>query len=559
MHRSVEVGQGAGNPIPAPFIKDYKMTEDLNVNLDDEFKRTAMVNEDGEPEEFYKDDPIEYEPELTKDVDFPAEILPIFLREYCDDIIGATGFDRNMVYATAQAMTSCCARKHFVLNVNDNRKTYPNSYTWITANPGAGKSPVLNFFMKTIEDKEAEYISNYNVQMFSYLNLLGKYETDMSIIKRKLSTDTVDNDPAAKAKWDKKLLNLMETKPEKPKKRKIKIDNFTTESAEIVIEENDETIQLITDEGRTAIRNLLGAMRKDAAMDINLLCKGYDGSSVETIRISRKPVSIRECILSSLLMMQPDCWQEFIANRESITSGLDARIFNINVPLQRRDGSKRDLCIFAKHEYEKQTKKIIDQIGLVEFHFSEEAKENFNRKAAKMQDVLFNMQKKKYVNERLVNFYSKFENQFLKLVCRLQIYEWLRNGSVKVSESTVNKAALEYRFYNHQKRKIILTGNHNDVDISKNIILEFLKNNIDKFQDCGDYYLITYTPIIASLRRHGYNNKKSIDPVMAALVDHAWLTHASVVDKEVKWWEGKYALQKRDFYRLQPQAEVGQE
>ncbi len=254
---------------------------------------------------------------------FPLDILPNWLRDYCEAITETMQTPTDLAGMLAMAILStACARKIEVRAWSGYDEPV-NIYAVVSMPPGSGKSPVFKAMTGPIAMYEWQ-------QLEKSQDAIARAEDERDILKARLDeakrkAARVEGANAMKLAYnDVDGLRGEMKDMEMPVKVKLIVDDATPESVTSILAEQGGRIAVLSSEGD--IFAIMSGRYSSGAPNIGVYKKGHVGDDIRVDRKSRSEI-VRRPAITMGITTQPDVMRSFGQNKTFQSEGLLARFF----------------------------------------------------------------------------------------------------------------------------------------------------------------------------------------------------------------------------------------
>lgn len=249
---------------------------------------------------------------------YPIEALPGTIRKAVEEVRDFVQAPVALIASSALGALSLAAQSHWDIKRAERLKGPVSLYLLGIADSGERKSTCDGFFMRSIQDYEAE-------QAMLAVPLVQKYEADMKIwdakcdgIKaaiRKLASKGQDADDPARL-----LRELEEDKPVSPRFPRLLYADATPESLKSELAKNWPSGGVVSSEAGVIFGS--HGMNADSVMrNLSTLNQLWEGADLATDRRSSESFVVRGARLSIALQVQPATLNSFIARVGDLPRG----------------------------------------------------------------------------------------------------------------------------------------------------------------------------------------------------------------------------------------------
>ena len=250
--------------------------------------------------------PFEKEPELEP---FPMKALPGLLAEFVQAVCeNAQVYPEMAVLPLLCSLSACVLGKGQVLNPGSFNCEQLALYGLTVAESGNKKS-ACQVFWKPIDKYQFEY-NEQNALTFKQINtaLQAKVSQQNALIKKGESEQA--------QRLDADILKIKE-QAQQCRPLHMLIDDATPESIARTIYDHNGSAAILSDEP-----SVFDAFTYAKSANINVLLKGYDGSSYYQTRIGREPLFLKNPLVAVGVMAQPEVLQTLMQNTQYVGRGL---------------------------------------------------------------------------------------------------------------------------------------------------------------------------------------------------------------------------------------------
>ena len=250
-------------------------------------------------------------------------------------------------------------------------------YSLTVAKPSEKKSPVLEKLLTPVRTG----IEKYNEITTSDFR---KAKTACTLLAQELKKAEADKMrgkiPIEKVFEIQERLDTAIKAVSKYQRLRLVTGDITPEALGVTLQNNLEQLLIASSEG-SLFQNMAGKY-SDGKENIDLLLQAWSGYAVDTIRISRDAVELKNPLLTLLLFIQPKMLKDITSNKDFIERGLLAR-FLIAMPdsyIGSRDFSEES-PMFDDAQYSLLVQRLMHMFRIMlhqkpeVIHFSEEARQ----------------------------------------------------------------------------------------------------------------------------------------------------------------------------------------
>ena len=306
------------------------------------------------PDEYNKVEAIKWDEVIPLDerplLDFPIEVLPDSIRNYCVAVSEATQTPIDMAGVIALSVLALAMQRKYQIAGKTDWIEPLNLYAMVVAEPSERKSAVINQMIKVIHAFELNYNESHALEREK-----SEIEYQALISKRNKLVKDVEKGKAQSSDLDEVITKLNGFK--RIRKLVLTADDVTPEVLANKLKEQDECLSIISSEG--GIFDVLsGAYSK--IVNIDILLKAYSGDYVRVDRIGRESISLKKPKLTILLMVQPKVLENILNNQIFSGRGLNAR-FLYSIP-KSKVGTRKLTTEEIKDETKQEFYRLINSI-----------------------------------------------------------------------------------------------------------------------------------------------------------------------------------------------------
>lgn len=205
--------------------------------------------------------------------EFPCECLPDVIKNYIKNIAEYVQVAPDMPAICVLSVLSLCIQgKAVISHMNTSHTESLNLYTAVIAKPAERKSGVYSILTEPVIQYEINKNNQLKVQ-------IERYNDTKSLLENQIEKH--------KKKGDLKALNdardeLNKLKPIFP--IKLNLNDVTAEALAVIMQENNEKMALLSDEG--GLFDVIAGRYSNGIPNMDLYLKAYDGSPVSILRRS---------------------------------------------------------------------------------------------------------------------------------------------------------------------------------------------------------------------------------------------------------------------------------
>lgn len=275
---------------------------------------------------------------VSSETHFSPESFPDALRAPIEDCCRVFGVNWDLPAMIALSCISAAIGKGLQL-VTGEFTTRGNLFCLASAPSGSGKSSCFRPLVKPLQEIELQLLSEHG-------NRLPVLEAERDLLEseagRLLRDKKGSSSNAPRLAEIKTRLAELESLCKPPQ---LIAENITIEALSLLMEENGESLAMMSPDGSEVITNLMGRYNKTDRTDEGVLLKAWTGEPCRINRLSRRPVSLKNPCLSLLLCCTPDEVRNLFENERFITGGLMPRflVCESQSRPKARDGSRVSL------------------------------------------------------------------------------------------------------------------------------------------------------------------------------------------------------------------------
>ncbi len=221
------------------------------------------------------------------------------------------------------------------VEIIEGERTSVSLYTLIIAGSGEGKSTVLKYLLKPVEEFESFLAAEYEER---YLEFYADQEINKIKVKslKKEIKKSIGAEKADELDQLKKELVLINKAKEEPKIKEILVEDITPEALAYNLAKGSGTLTLSSSEGNTILNGRI-------SNDLSFLNKAWAGEQYSVNRRGAKSFTLSNYRLTVLISAQPSTVTQFLKRKGdlAIDSGLMAR-FLVCEPVSTQGERKRN-------------------------------------------------------------------------------------------------------------------------------------------------------------------------------------------------------------------------
>ena len=450
---------------------------------------------------------------------FPWEHLPSILMTYSRQIEESLQVVNEMVSPVLLGAVSMCIQGEYYITPKADWKEPLNLYTLTVNNPSERKTPVFKEILNPIY----EYQDKVNTKRRP---LITEYQIRKSILSRKiesglraLGTKGTKGAKAQQISEDEIIVmqnELADLEENAVGPVTLLADDVTTEALVKLMNENHDRIAIASAEG-----GIFGMMagRYSSQPNIDIFLKGYSGESYTSHRVSGRVETLKEPLLTLILMVQPTVLMEALGNREFRERGLMAR-FLYSMP-ESKVGKRRYRTMAIDENVRKAFYDLLNE--LLECRKWEHPKTIYlSEEADRLGEAFYNEIETTLFSEyeEMSDWIGKLYGQTMRIAGILHVVKYrLKSAEVKVEAETMKDAIAIGRFYlEHAKAVFISSGMYDPPEVknAKYILSRIDSTGEDRLNKKTVYELCrkkkgfetvtseAFTTGLGELRRRGY-------------------------------------------------------
>ncbi len=241
---------------------------------------------------------------------FPIEALPPPIRNYVTYIAETMQVYNDMPASLALAVLSMCLQKKAKVQFNSEWQEELNLYICVIADPAERKSAVFSPMMRPVNKYVQEYNNCHRYEILSFQNYLRKLEYQKESLIQK-NADEAEINQIQNQILDLKPVHTL----------KLVTTDTTAEALACTLQENDERIAVMSDEG--GIFDIIGGMY-NKTVNLNIYLNGYDGQSVVVDRRCGN-IALQRPLITFGICAQPKVLNDIMSNSTFCGKGLTQR------------------------------------------------------------------------------------------------------------------------------------------------------------------------------------------------------------------------------------------
>lgn len=270
---------------------------------------------------------------LDEPIPLPQAGFPPFLWEYIKAVAAYVQVFPEMCVLPLLSVLSLCVQDKAVIKDPWNEHTETlNLYSLTIAPPSERKSGTVKAFKSPV----VRHVWDFN-KSIKHQQELAEYQSrrDLLLSERKTLTSAKKNRDPERLK--KVILELQQLKPVTDKM--MLADDVTPESLADLMQQNNNTMGIITDEG--AVLQVAGGLYSNGVSNIDIYLKAYEGETYTQTRRSQPKIVLDKPLLTMSIMLQPDLFDEIVSNKQFCGRGLIAR-FLFSLPREKAGHIRHD-------------------------------------------------------------------------------------------------------------------------------------------------------------------------------------------------------------------------
>ena len=263
---------------------------------------------------------------LDEPIPLPQAGFPPFLWEYIKAVAAYVQVFPEMCVLPLLSVLSLCVQDKAVIKDPWNEHTETlNLYSLTIAPPSERKSGTVKAFKSPV----VRHVWDFN-KSIKHQQELAEYQSrrDMLLSERKTLTSAKKNRDPERLK--EVILELQQLNPVTDKM--MLADDVTPESLADLMQQNNNTMGIITDEG--AVLQVAGGLYSNGVSNIDIYLKAYEGETYTQTRRSQPKIVLDKPLLTMSIMLQPDLFDEIVSNKQFCGRGLIAR-FLFSLPREK--------------------------------------------------------------------------------------------------------------------------------------------------------------------------------------------------------------------------------
>lgn len=245
---------------------------------------------------------------------FPVETLPPTVQRVVQEIAGATNTDSAIAAAFALGTLAGAIGNSRALQLNESWLVPSILWVGVIATSGSGKSPVLDFLTKPIEDAEAQLAKDNKQRTQEYEEATLQYE-------------------AALREWRNNRSGRPPEKPTPPPQPRLLTMDTTLEAVGVLLSQSPRGLLMARDE----LSEWFDCTRyKNSCTDAAGWNRCFDGLPLFVDRINRERLAIPRASVSVVGGIQPAVLRQFVGNVYVSDGGMLPRMLLLAPPMRPR-------------------------------------------------------------------------------------------------------------------------------------------------------------------------------------------------------------------------------
>lgn len=294
---------------------------------------------------------------LSYGEEFPgvASTLGCPAQKMIDEIMRVEGVDNVLATTAVLGAYSAACGKGVEVNGLMGRRSRANLYLVVGVASGSGKSLTWKHAFDPLIQCEGALIDQWLHDALP-LNEAKKIRIEEKIRKAKGGEDSND-EILAELIRDKREVERRLIPPQ------LIVEDFTSEALGIILQNSGEVTALLSSDGRSFVKNLLGRYTSAQQTDEDMLLKVYTGEPVRIHRVSRGPITLDSPCLAMYVAIQPDMLREMYENSSLRESGFLPRILPAPSEYKAKliEPGQIDFDINVRQEYETHLQRVMER------------------------------------------------------------------------------------------------------------------------------------------------------------------------------------------------------
>ena len=399
---------------------------------------------------------------------FPCECLPPALMVYSRQIEESLQVVNEMVSPTLLGAVSVCIQGEYCISPKADWKEPLNLYVLTVNKPSERKTPVFKEILKPIYEYQDRVNAERSPSIIEYQmkkNILQKkIESSLRAIGTKVTKGTKGQ---AQAVFEDEIIamqnELLELEENAVKPVTLLADDVTTEALVKLMNENSDRIAIASAEG-----GIFGMMagRYSSQPNIDIFLKGYSAEAYTSHRVSGRIETLKEPLITLILMVQPVVLMEALGNREFRERGLMAR-FLYSMP-DSKIGKRRYRTMAIDENVRQAFYDLLNE--LLECREWEHPKTIYlSEEADKLGEEFYNEIETTLFSEyeEMEDWIGKLYGQTMRIAGILHVVKYrLGAAEVRVEAETMRNAISIGRYYlEHAKAVFIASGAYDPPEV----------------------------------------------------------------------------------------------
>lgn len=362
---------------------------------------------------------------------FPTNIFPEEIENFIIESSDKLGFDINYLSTLILVVASTAIGKKAKIKVKDFYEMYPSIYLILIGQPGAAKTPCINYLFKPIDEKSSEEYEKYKIQKRKYLGLKEEEKSN----------------------------------EEPPTFNQLKVGDVTTEALTKALGDNPNGLCLVRDE----IIGWIKDMNKynGGGSDREYYLSAWSQDNITVNRKSEEPRLITSPFLNVIGGIQPEILNSII-NSDLSKNGFTARILWTINQSTRKKFSSESVRQESYEEYSKLINRLLslDEIIIPHSTYALDYFENW------FEYNVDCMENEPY--PPIKEAYSKLDIYIHRLSLIIELINNNSNEIKEVSEESMSKAIEVVEYFRNNCKQVLSS----DIELKNQTDIEELKDNI---------------------------------------------------------------------------------
>lgn len=264
------------------------------------------------------------EPEIQPE--FPHDVFPTAIEQYCDSVAANVQVDRAMICAAVLAASALCMQGKFMVSypAQNGHKEHLCLYIVIVACPGERKSSTFTKALLPVRMWQKERREQYKFDLSEYKTQQDILSSTMEAKKRKLQDKKTTDEQRQQLADELTALSLEAEEKQPPISPEILATDTTVEALSSLMSLTGETAGIFTDEA-DFLKIIAGLYNKGATGNLQLVLCAYDGMPFFRVR-GAGTLSLERPLLSMCLFAQPHLFEEIQRNSDLKGRGMVGRL-----------------------------------------------------------------------------------------------------------------------------------------------------------------------------------------------------------------------------------------